>query len=252
MLKFFRRIRQQLLKENKFSKYLVYAVGEIILVVFGILIALQINTAKQQKEDRSFELMMLSNIRNEIASDINFCEFLQDRLRQIDQAAQDLLQSYGTDDDSLVLQLYPVMSMGISFEYRKGAYEALKSTGLDKISNDSIRDGLTLMYDFGLPRVSRWLDEFDRYQENVVQETVLQLFAPEIITDEEGNRSTIRGLKVKKLLQDSRFLRLIVIYQYRAREQMRILEVMIPQYQTGLTQLNKELKDSYPFQAVEE
>ena len=43
MIKFFRKIRQRLLTENKFSKYLLYAIGEIILVVIGILIALQIN-----------------------------------------------------------------------------------------------------------------------------------------------------------------------------------------------------------------
>ena len=43
MIKFFRKIRQKLLSENKFSRYLIYAIGEIILVVIGILIALQIN-----------------------------------------------------------------------------------------------------------------------------------------------------------------------------------------------------------------
>ena len=43
MIKFFRRIRKQLLTENKFSKYLLYAIGEIVLVVIGILIALQLN-----------------------------------------------------------------------------------------------------------------------------------------------------------------------------------------------------------------
>jgi len=43
MLKFFRRIRQELLSENHFSKYLLYALGEILLVVIGILIALQVN-----------------------------------------------------------------------------------------------------------------------------------------------------------------------------------------------------------------
>jgi len=42
MIKFFRKIRQSLLAENKYSKYLLYALGEIILVVIGILIALQI------------------------------------------------------------------------------------------------------------------------------------------------------------------------------------------------------------------
>ncbi len=51
MIKFFRKIRQQLLTENKFSKYLMYAIGEIILVVIGILIALYINNLNTEKQD---------------------------------------------------------------------------------------------------------------------------------------------------------------------------------------------------------
>ncbi len=58
MLRFFRQIRQRLLTDNKFSKYLLYAVGEIALVVIGILIALQINTWNdnrlQEKEAKTF------------------------------------------------------------------------------------------------------------------------------------------------------------------------------------------------------
>lgn len=54
MIKFFRKIRQRMFTENKFGKYLIYAIGEIILVVIGILIALQINNwnegVKQRKE----------------------------------------------------------------------------------------------------------------------------------------------------------------------------------------------------------
>lgn len=49
MIKFFRKIRQKLLSENNFNKYLVYAIGEIVLVVIGILIALQINNWNQKR-----------------------------------------------------------------------------------------------------------------------------------------------------------------------------------------------------------
>ena len=53
MLKLFRKIRKKLLTENRFTKYLIYALGEIILVVIGILIALQVNnTNEQKKQDR--------------------------------------------------------------------------------------------------------------------------------------------------------------------------------------------------------
>jgi len=51
MIKFFRSIRQRLLSENKFSKYLIYAIGEIVLVVIGILIALRINNWNESKKN---------------------------------------------------------------------------------------------------------------------------------------------------------------------------------------------------------
>lgn len=49
MLKVFRRFRQELLIKNKFGNYLLYAIGEIVLVVIGILIALSINNANQRR-----------------------------------------------------------------------------------------------------------------------------------------------------------------------------------------------------------
>jgi hypothetical protein len=50
MLHFFRQIRQRLLTDNKFSKYLLYAVGEILLVVIGILVALQIDNWNEERK----------------------------------------------------------------------------------------------------------------------------------------------------------------------------------------------------------
>ena len=52
MIKLFRKIRQKLLAENKISKYLIYAIGEIILVVIGILIALQINNWNESNKEK--------------------------------------------------------------------------------------------------------------------------------------------------------------------------------------------------------
>jgi hypothetical protein len=52
MIKFFRQIRQRLLTENKVSRYLIYVIGEIFLVVVGILIALSLNTWNDNRKDR--------------------------------------------------------------------------------------------------------------------------------------------------------------------------------------------------------
>jgi len=70
MIKFFRKIRQKLLTENKFSKYLIYAIGEIILVVIGILIALQINNWNENKKQIKKEEKVLQQFKNELNEDL--------------------------------------------------------------------------------------------------------------------------------------------------------------------------------------
>ena len=65
MIKFFRKIRQKLLSENKFSKYLIYAIVEIILVVIGILIALQINIWNSKRLENKEERNVLINLKKD-------------------------------------------------------------------------------------------------------------------------------------------------------------------------------------------
>lgn len=69
MLKFFRKIRQNLLSENKFQQYLLYAIGEILLVVIGILLALQINVWNQNRIDRNNEQDYLQQLLTELKVD---------------------------------------------------------------------------------------------------------------------------------------------------------------------------------------
>ena len=71
MIKFFRRIRQNLLTENKFSKYILYAIGEIILVVIGILIALQVNTWNENRKTNKLELQLLESLQKEFTYNKN-------------------------------------------------------------------------------------------------------------------------------------------------------------------------------------
>ena len=65
MIKFFRKIRQKLLTENKFGRYLTYAIGEIILVVIGILIALSINNWNEKRKESQIEIKALIDLKNE-------------------------------------------------------------------------------------------------------------------------------------------------------------------------------------------
>ena len=75
MIKFFRRIRQKLLSENKFSKYLIYAIGEIILVVIGILIALQVNNANEIRKARILEKQYLEQLLEDFRQNKTVVEY---------------------------------------------------------------------------------------------------------------------------------------------------------------------------------
>lgn len=68
MIKFFRHLRQRLLTKNKFSKYLLYAIGEIILVVIGILIALQISNWNEDNKNRFIEIETLKSLKLDLIS----------------------------------------------------------------------------------------------------------------------------------------------------------------------------------------
>lgn len=70
MIKFFRKIRQNLLSEGKTGKYLKYAIGEIILVVIGILIALQINNWNESRKNHKQEINFLVRLQAEIKTDV--------------------------------------------------------------------------------------------------------------------------------------------------------------------------------------
>lgn len=70
MIKFFRTIRQQLVNEGKTSKYLKYAIGEIVLVVIGILIALQINNWNEERKMSLKEKQLLQNLQGEFIDNL--------------------------------------------------------------------------------------------------------------------------------------------------------------------------------------
>ncbi|MDO1501197.1 DUF6090 family protein [Winogradskyella maritima] len=77
MIKFFRKIRYNLMEQNKTGRYLKYAIGEIILVVIGILMALQINNWNEQRKENSNEQAILKRLEKEFISNK---EQLQDKI----------------------------------------------------------------------------------------------------------------------------------------------------------------------------
>lgn len=146
MIQFFRRIRQRLVSENKFSKYILYAIGEIILVVIGILIALQINNANEVRKERNKEIHYLKNIKTDLQLNIeNIDTFIETRNKQI-QSASTVLEYYEgkplDDLNDLSNNLLNVYIWKKFYQINNTFQELTNSGNLALISNDSIKNSL--------------------------------------------------------------------------------------------------------------
>jgi hypothetical protein len=101
MIKFFRKIRQKTLTESKFGKYLLYAIGEIILVVIGILIALSINNGNQEKLDRKIEqdyiYSLIEDAKTDLSNFQNIITLNENRSKNLD-TLEYLCYSYDVKD----------------------------------------------------------------------------------------------------------------------------------------------------------
>jgi len=149
MIKFFRKIRQRLLSENKFSKYLLYAIGEIILVVIGILIALQINNWNIEQKEEQFELELLSEFRVNLENTIDDINANIEYHQRAINSAEIILSAFEMENvqsDTLESH-YAKVALIPQFLINKTAYEKLKLNGTGLIKNDTLRNEIIEIYD---------------------------------------------------------------------------------------------------------
>ena len=151
MIKFFRKIRQKSLADNKVSKYLIYAFGEIILVVIGILSALQINTANHNRINSNQELKIIKALktgletdRKDILFNMESIELSMFSANKVIFALDNNLPYKDSIADYIGLTMFPVV-----FVNSTSAFETLKSKGIDMISNTALRDEIIGVYDSG-------------------------------------------------------------------------------------------------------
>lgn len=162
MIKFFRTIRKDLISENKTGKYLKYAIGEIILVVIGILIALSINNWNEEIKNRAFEKEILEQIRANLIKDKLTLESIQANFENAMNSTDKVLKSeWLTDErDSLKYWLSDIVRFD-RFQPLTNAYEVAKSKGLDLISNKQLRFVIGAYYDDEIKRVVKAIEDIE-------------------------------------------------------------------------------------------
>jgi hypothetical protein len=154
MIKFFRKIRQNLLSEGKTGKYLKYAIGEIVLVIIGILIALSINTWNEDRKLRIEEHKYLKDLQVEMASNINeLGEILEVQQRSYDMAQQiaklfDNREEFDAMPDSVFRQYVFKMMTNATFDPKLGILNSMISSGkINNISNKELLYTLSSLKD---------------------------------------------------------------------------------------------------------
>ncbi|WP_445382972.1 DUF6090 family protein [Robiginitalea sp. IMCC43444] len=155
MIKFFGKIRQNLLSAGKTGKYLKYALGEVILVVIGILIALSINNWNENKKDRATEKRILKQlVKNLETIESGFKQTLQynDKLSKSSVIVLDVLKNRLPYYDSLSYHFDRAKNRGTALlTIPKPGYESLKNTGFDIIVNEELKNAIIELFEVDYP-----------------------------------------------------------------------------------------------------
>ena len=149
MLTLFRRIRRELMAGHQTRTYVFYAIGEILLVMIGILLALQVNNWNEFRKERIKEREILQELTNNINTNITFLNeqiAFEKKWTRDYNVMIDVIANQREWHDSLQMSVRSALWSRvptISFS----AYESLKLTGLDVISSGAVRQSIVDLYE---------------------------------------------------------------------------------------------------------
>lgn len=210
MFKFFRKIRYQILDSNKTGRYFKYAFGEIILVVIGILIALQINNWNENRKTQTQELELLKSLKTEF--EINLVRF--DSIMKHHELKEDyLFQLINYDKQKIALTELDQMIYEISYSYTTNLSTTIQTSivnsgTIEIISNDALKN-----------RIGGFLEKYHDFEEdeitskNLTFNSVLPFLDNEIkLLYSTDIRSASEIKRDEKAFED-----LLLNYQFRNR-----------------------------------
>jgi hypothetical protein len=146
MIKFFRKIRQNLLTENKTGKYFKYAIGEIVLVVIGILIALSINNWNQDRIEHKESKVLLSYLRLDVEENIKNLKDQQNLLRIRKDWADFILKSLNEQkviDSTMFITSLTRVGWIMDYSQMLPTYTEIISSGkLSYINSENLKKSL--------------------------------------------------------------------------------------------------------------
>ena len=156
MISFLRQVRRALLDSGSPQKYFLYALGEIALVVIGILIALQINNWNEWRKDRAKEESVLLEIRETLDQNLETLEYAKARMSRLNLSSNivlDFLNESLEYSDTLAIHFdYAKWSSGQMIEGLSDAgYLGLSNLGFDILRNKELRKEIVRLFSKAMP-----------------------------------------------------------------------------------------------------
>ena len=151
MIKFFRKIRQNLLMENKTGKYFKYAIGEIVLVVIGILIAFSLNNWNDNRKNQKKEKLFIDGLINDLNKQKLLLDaqisYEENKVDEVNRCFQ-IIEEYSIKNSAdSIFDLMNRLNPRKTFVVIDPTFEELKSTGsLSLISNQDLRKDIISFY----------------------------------------------------------------------------------------------------------
>ncbi|GAA4268194.1 DUF6090 family protein [Hyunsoonleella aestuarii] len=242
MIKFFRKVRQQLLSENKFSKYLLYAIGEIILVILGILIALQINNWNENRKDTAKEIQFLNNFKNDLITNKKELNRIIKKTEKLAAASDSILKLYHGELEDFGMEKFIKLVMRggsfVTYKTREGTIQDLLSSGaLNNIKNDNIRLAIGSWKD-NLKEIREW-EEYSINSKQVYDEYLSHHID---IYNFNSEQPPINNKIKKNLFNDRLFLNNVSDRVFYNRRLNHYYKNEFPKLDTLIAQINKELE----------
>lgn len=153
MIKFFRKIRQNLLSEGKTRKYLKYALGEIVLVMIGILLALQVNNWNQNRQNHNLEYQYYERLLDDVREERLILEATFNYSKQVTKHAKNAIavfeNSVNANPDPLtnLIDMYQASQLLDPFSASSTYKELIASGQINLIQDDFLKTALIRYYD---------------------------------------------------------------------------------------------------------
>ena len=233
------------MEKNKTGKYLKYAVGEIILVMIGILLALQVNNWNENRKEKKIETSILNELQSDFNSDLlSLKEDIELNKRAIrsNELITNVLQSKMGYHDSLDVH-FGNIQYNAQFTVNTGGFENLKSRGFEIIANDTVRKEIIELHD-------RWYDYLfilNKKNNTINIEQILPNYRKYFTSLSyvfEDQFVSFSPINFESLRNNTDFLQLIAYQKYNNEQTVQYLEIISDRIKDVIRNVELELKSS--------